>query len=257
MRDEELRAALHAEAEAVSGSEIDTRRIVRSSRGRRVARKLAAGGAMSVLVLGAGAGIMVSPLLQQTASDSGTVNVLEAPAARDGAGASGYTESGEGSAGGSMLAPAYKVNGCGGPLATATEEGQFPLLLDVEFPDAAPVGDTVSGEVSVTNIGNETISGRMGQVAAMTLSQDGVVLWHTPNATLDAPVALEPGDTVLIDATFEPEMCAPEDEGVPGFRPGLPKVPAGEYQLSAALDVTVGEGFVMQLVSEPEPITLR
>ncbi len=62
-------------------------------------------------------------------------------------------------------------------------------------------------------------------------------------------------------ASFEPVRCDPEDEALEAFRPGLPPVGSGSYELSAAIDFSSDmptETTELDLVTGPRmPITLE
>jgi hypothetical protein len=267
MADEsELRGMLQREAAAAGAPELDPGRLVRRSRARRVPRQLAAGGALTLAVLGVGFGtasgvrLLTQPAemssagggAETTDEEAGTMSDEEA--VPESAGESG----GDAAAGGGIqLAPAYKLNACGGMLGEVPEDGITGVGIAIAFPDEAPTGGTVRGTVEVTNDTGEPLVGVMSDVAATTLSRDGVVLWHTPRMDRTLPVDLDPGASTTLDASFEPRICSAEDDGREDFRPDLPAVDPGSYDVSVAFDIERDDGFVLQVVSGTERITLR
>ena len=266
MADEsELRSMLQREAAGAGTPDLDTGGLVRRTKARRLPRQLAAGGALTLAVLGLGVGTSSGiRLLNPPAEMSSAGGGAEAPDEEAGtmseeepvpesAGESG----GDAAGGGIQLAPAYKINACGGMLGTVAEDGLTGVSVAVEFPDEAATGDTVRGTVEITNDTGEPLRGVMSDVAATTLSQDGLVLWHTPRMERTLPVDLDPGESTTLQASFEPRVCEAEDDGREDFRPGLPAVDPGQYEVSVAFDIERQDGFVLQVVSDTEPITLR
>jgi len=99
---------------------------------------------------------------------------------------------------------------------------------------------SVDGIVTMTNEGTETVSGTTASSAAITLSQDGIVLWHSngPTNMMAAVVDLAPGESMEYAASFVPVVCTVDDDLAESFRDDLPAAPAGEYQVSAAIDLS-------------------
>ena len=262
MADEfELRGMLQREAAGARSPELDTGRLVRRSRARRLPRQLAAGGAMAVAVLGLGVGAasgirMLSPTPEMSTAGGGAEATDESV---DTFGEDGpQEESGGESAGGSIsLAPAYKINACGGMLSAAPADGVTGVGVTLDFPDEATVSGPVWGTVEVTNDTGEPLRGVMSEIAATTLSQGGLVLWHTPRLDRTLPVELQPGESTTVEASFEPRVCSAEDEALMDFPADLPPVGPGQYDVSVALDVEREDGSVLQVVSGTEPISLR
>jgi len=267
MADEsELRSMLQREAAAAETPELDPGRLVRRSRARRLPRQLAAGGALAVAVLGLGVGtasgirLLEGPPEMSSAGGGADASDEEAGALseNDEAVPESAGESGDDAAGGGIqLAPAYKLHACGGMLGGVPEDGIPGVRVEIEFPDEAPAGDTVHGTVEVTNDTGEPLVGVMSDVAATTLSRDGVVLWHTPRMDRTLPVDLDPGESTTLQASFEPRICSAEDDGREDFRQNLPTVDPGLYDVSVAFDIERDDGFVLQVVSGTEPIALR
>jgi hypothetical protein len=273
MADEsELRSMLQREAAGAGTPELDPGRIVRRTKARRLPRQLAAGGALTLAVLALGVGtvsgirLLNPPAEMSSAGGSGETTDEEAETT---SGEEALPESGDQSPGGAAgggayggsieLAPAYKINTCGKMLGAVPGDGLTGVSVGVDFPDEAAAGDTVRGTVEVTNDTGEPLRGVMSDVAATTLSQDGTVLWHTPRLDRTLPVDLDPGESTTLEASFEPRVCSPEDEdeGMEGFRPDLPAVDPGAYEVSVAFDIEREDGFVLQVVSGTESIALH
>jgi hypothetical protein len=265
MADEsELRSMLQREAAGAATPELDTSRLVRRSRARRLPRQVAAGGALTLAVLGLGVGTasgirMLNPPASMSsaggseATDEGASTLSEEEAQPE----SGAESGGDAAGGGIELAPAYKINACGGMLSVPPEDGLTGVSIDVTFPEAADVSDTVRGSVEITNDTGEPLRGAMSEMAATTLSQDDVVLWHTPRVDRTLRVDLDPGESTTLSASFEPLVCAVEDDSREDFPPDLPPVEPGQYEVSVAFDIELEDGFVLQVVSGTEPIVLR
>jgi hypothetical protein len=154
-------------------------------------------------------------------------------------------------------AAASDMNTCGEPVATA-QPSESGLVLTVNFPDAVADGGYLIGDVTLTNEGTESWSGYTDLDPTVTLARDGIVIWHSQHTAQDTPTAisLEPGQSVSYEATVMAVVCGSADEGEGGFRVDLPAAPAGDYQVSAALDL-LGD-FDAQLITGPaQTITLR
>ncbi len=211
---------------------LDPKRIVRSSRARRIPQQIAAGGAGVLAVAGITVlGIQVIPFGQLS---GGSPTVAEQSQEAD--------DSTEFSQGGDAVKrlPADRINLCGA-IVSEPFPSFAPLQLDVIAPASAPAGgDPVAATVRMTNIGIEPVTGTSPSAPAVTLSQDGVTLWHS-NGPVDASavvVDLDPGESMDFAASFIPVRCAPEDDALEQFRPDLPALPAGAYDLSAVIDFT-------------------
>ena len=252
--EDELRRLL-ASGEA-SHERVDTNRVIRRSRSRRLPRQIAAGAASALAVVG-----IVTVAVQSTRFSSPAMMTSQGPA--DG----GSNEAAPSESFDTTLkrAPADKVNLCTGGLAELSPS-VYGLQLDVTFPATAPVGvAAVEGEVTLTNTSDSQVTGYTNPTPALTLSQDGIVLWHSngPMITSLAIVDLAPGASMSYPASFTPASCGVDDDTGESFRDALPPVPAGQYELSAVIDFTADPSMVrpetpeLDLVSGPlSPITL-
>ncbi len=210
-------------------SRLDPQRIVAQSRRRRLPRQIGAGviGALAI----AGFAVVAVPSLQNQPGAESTAESAGGSFASD-------NEAGDTSASIIKRAPAERLNLCGAPLAEVAPSS-LGLRLDVAFAQTALVGSSpVTGVVRLTNTSGVTVSGTTAATPAITVSQAGTTLWHSPSpGDLSAvTVNLAPGESLDYSATFVPVRCEPEDDATEQFRPGLPPLPAGNYELSAALD---------------------
>jgi hypothetical protein len=264
-------------------SPLDAQEIIRRSRRRRLPARIGAGAALSLAVVGIGVAGMTglnSMSFGTAASDSaissessgdevmGTNEGSGNPGAEqpdtpgteqsgdagaeplNGPAAEQFGLEGPTSSGGISRAPADKVNLCGGPVAeiAPNERG---LELTVHFADATVGEATVTGEVTLTNNGTETVTGYTAASPAITLAQNNMVVWHSngPMIMLAVDVNLAPGESMVYPATFSPVVCSVEDDLGESFRDDLPAAPAGQYQVSAAIDLMGGS--IAELVSGP------
>jgi hypothetical protein len=230
---------------------LDARRIIGRSRARRLPKQVAAGslGALvlaGVFILGAQVGKFPSPATMTAgeASDSSAPQSESATLKR---------------------APADKVNLCTGTLAELAPS-QYGLQLDAEFPVSAPAGtSTVEGMVRLTNTSDRHVTGTTPATPVITLSRDGVVLWHSNGPTILSVVAVDlaPGASVEYEASLRPVRCGVEDDVLEAFRPDLPALEAGEYEISALIDfsadASMGQEITeLDLVGGPRsPISLQ
>lgn len=244
--DSELRDRFHEGTQP--RGEIDVDAVLRRARARRRPRvALTAAGSMLVI-----AAIAVPAAVSSYTSGSGAAGGTALVA---GDAAPEFASGGD--AGGSTLpqsqaVPAEKLNLCTAPLAEVApaENG----LVISAGPIVAAAGDRhIPVTVTLTNTGDRQIFGTTGTEPALTLSRDGVTVWHT-NGAHDAMariVDLGPGESMTYAATFEPVVCGVDDEALESFRANLPAAPAGTYQLSAAIDVTHNDGLYIDLVTGP------
>ena len=152
---------------------------------------------------------------------------------------------------------ASAMNQCGSPVVEVAPS-ETGLVFSVDFPDAAAGSDIVNGTVTMTNTGTQAWLGYTAAEPTITLAQNGVVIWHSngPMIELAREVDLAQGESLEFLASFVPVVCGSDDETLDGFRTDLPAAPAGEYQVSAAIDL-MGE-FDAQLITGPaRTVTLR
>jgi hypothetical protein len=228
---------------------IDTGSVIRRSKARRLPLQLGLGGAFALAIGGVGI-VGVQGLVGGTSGTAeSSVSSGESPATGNDT-ADQEVHATDGATGGISLAPAEKLHGCGGPLAEVAPSATG-LVLTAAFPDSPAGATAVEGTVTMTNTGAETITGHTPASPAVTLSQGGIVIWHSNGPTIQMlrQVQLAPGESFDYAASFTPVVCGVDDESAPSFRDGLPPAPAGEYAVSAAIDLTMGEH--VELVSGP------
>ena len=218
-----LRDAL---TKASAPNSLNAGRIIAASRARRLPRRIAAGtlGAMAL------AGITV---LAVQVTQTGSPTTMTAGAAFDESAPAPELNA-------IKRAPADRINLCEAPLAEVAGS-QYGLELSVVFPETVPAGsDSVVGTVRLTNTSDVEVVGSTPTSPALTLSQDGVVLWHTngPTDLALAAIDLAPGASVDYSASFVPVRCGIDDDAADAFRADLPALEAGTYQLSALMDFT-------------------
>ncbi|TXN31377.1 hypothetical protein [Lacisediminihabitans profunda] len=237
---------LFACAAATPARGIDTATVIRRSSRRRLGQQLALGSATTLAVAGIG-----------VASVAGLRAVFQPPStmsAGSGASDSGATapEIATG-APGIQRAPAEKLNPCGRELAQVAPN-PAGLVLTADFPAASASAESVPGTVTLTNTGSTRVRGTTAASPAITLSRDGITLWHSngPMIAMAAVVDLEPGASMSYRATLVPVTCGIEDDSAGSFRTDLPHVAPGVYQVSAAIDlVTEGDPVTTDLVTGP------
>jgi len=225
--------------DAPAGRSIDVQSVIRRSKRRRLPAQVGIGGAFTLAIGGIGIVGLNGLGGSQTATDSAVSTTAEQAPAQSDDSVMGMME-GDDPTAGIKRAPADRINLCGGPLAEVAPSPSG-LVLTVDFPDA-PVGAApVEGTVTLTNTGTEPILGYSPPAPAITLSQNGIVLWHSNGPTIQMlqDVALAPGESLDYAASFTPVVCTVEDDTAEAFRDDLPPVAAGEYQVSAATDVSV------------------
>jgi len=229
---------------------IDTGSVIRRSRRRRLPRQVGVGSAMTLAVIGIGvAGFsglrpLSAVMTAETASDSGGQQEWAPTSSR------GDATEGGGAIG---LAPIEKLNGCAGPLAEVAPH-EAGLVLEPRFEASVAAGTPeVTGTVTLVNTGPQRVRGTTAAAPALTLSKDGVTVWHSngPTIMLAAAVDLAPGASLDYQASFEPVLCAEEDEMQEEFRAGLPPLEPGDYQLTAAILLTPEDGSAGQIVTGP------
>jgi hypothetical protein len=242
--------SLFAKSDDAGLGTIDAATVIRRSRARRLPLKLATGAAVVLVVGGLGfAGIQGALNNAPLASTAGASNE------RAGEDSSQlFSESTESQF---DRAPADKINLCTGAVAEVAPS-QSGLELAVDFPDATVGQSSVEGVVTLTNTGTEAVTGYTAAAPAITLAQNGIVLWHSNGAmiALAVDVNLDPGESLEYAAWFQPVMCSVDDDLADGFGEKLPLLPSGEYQVSAAIDV-VGESATDLVTGPSQTVVIR
>ena len=253
---------------------LDAQDIIRRSRRRRLPARIGAGSLMGLAVVGISVagitGLKSTTMTAGGSSDSAVSMESDESSTRSEEGMDTFNgESGPAddfgpdqfggpaSSGDISRAPAEKVNLCGGPLSEVAPN-ERGLELTVQFPNASVGQTTVTGEVTLTNTGTETVTGYTAASPAITLSQNNIVLWHSngPMIMVAVDVNLAPGESMIYPATFSPVVCGVEDDMGESFREDLPAAPAGEYQVSALLDLS-GDATAELITGPASTITLE
>lgn len=252
----ELRDLLHGEDDEPGA--LNTARIIRQAKARRRPKQLAAGITGGIAAIGALAFVLPAALGLGGASLS-TAGGSAADQAEAGDGASILKESDAPGASTSLSTSAEGLNLCGATLTTLPPDADG-LELTVAPAGPTTVGGWIEATVTLTNHGTDPFIGTAVDGAVVTLSGDGAVLWHSngPSAEFESAVDLDPGESVSYRTGFEPVACSAEDDASStGFRPGLPPLTSGPYELSAAIDIAP-DGAPTRVVSgPPTAITLR
>jgi hypothetical protein len=259
--DSELRAWMHGEGSELPAASsrharLDAAAIIRRTKRRRLPRQIGAGGVMTLAVAGISVASITglkalgpnifgaSTSAERSAGDSGAKAPPEvsapqdSPAVRDG------------------VSP-DRVNRCGSILA-AVPQNRFGLVLAAHFPaDAPATGAPVTGSVTLTNTSARTISGTSTSRPTVTISRDGVVVWHSNGVQpAGTAVTLAPGQSLQYPATFTPVACTASDDRDAAFPAGLPALAPGQYAISVLLAIDVS-GPTALVGTEPVVITLR
>lgn len=243
---------------------IDVDEVIRRSRRRRRPMHIAVGGTVTLSMVGVGVlAIGGLPPWPWGGTTAATSSIAE-DAARDSSADSGSTggaagESAEAPAIGA--APAARLNLCGGTVAEVAPSATG-LVLTPEFPGAAiAAGSTVSGVVTLENTGTERMTGASARTPEITLSRDGIVVWHSGGLgfVIATWVDLAPGESMTYPASFVPALCTTDDDAGGTLPDDLPPLPAGSYEVSAAIDVALeSSASGSALVTGPSvPLTLE
>jgi hypothetical protein len=227
-------------ASATAPNELDANRIVARSRGRRLRTRIAAGAIGGLAIVG-----FVGVGLSSITPPAAVAPMSEGAATNREAGVD------------AMSIPIDSLNTCESTLAQVSPSA-YGLVLDVTFPPSAPTGTSqVAGAVRLTNTSERRVVGTTAASPAITVSQGGTVVWHSngPMIQSAAIVDLDPGESMEYSAFFTPVRCAPTDESEGGFREGLPALPGGEYQLSAALYFIADQEMASRATSNPDLVT--
>ena len=234
-----------------AGRGIDTDTVIRRSKRRRLPAQVGVGGLFTLAIGGVaiagvhgfGSAVPISTVSSDSA-DSGATT--ESGAVDPGAGPVAPAQEGA-----AKRAPADRINLCGGTVAEVAPSATG-LVLTPGFPDATADAESVEGTVTLSNTGSESVAGYTSASPAITLSQNGVVLWHSNGPTIQvaSDVMLAPGESIEFPASFTPVVCTVDDDLAESFAADLPPVQPGEYQVSAAADVVIDGN--AELVTGPQ-----
>jgi len=228
---------------------IDTQAVIRRSRARRRPAQFAIGGAL-VLALGgfgiAGLQVLGNNAPQATTAGAESSEDTEISTLGDDA-ETGYID----------RAPADKINLCTGTVAEVASS-ETGLTLTVDFADAPTGATSVEGTATLTNNGTEPVVGYTAASPAITVAQNGIVLWHSNGAmiAMAVDVDLAPGESLEYATSFQPVICGVEDDMAESFGEKLPPLPSGTYEVSAAIDV-IGESATELVTGPASTVTLK
>jgi hypothetical protein len=217
--------------------DIDLDRVLRRATLRRRGRQVTLGGATALAIVGIGIAGITGIRGSVPSTTSGAASSAGAP---DSSGRAGESPNAPIASNGPIAgAPAETIDRCGGPLARAARNASG-LVLSAAFAPADSASGRISGTVTLTNTGSERVFGSSPASPVITLSQHGVVLWHSngPAPAMAALVDLAPGASLSYQAWFEPLRCAAEDDSAGAFRSDLPHVSPGVYEVSAKIEIT-------------------
>jgi hypothetical protein len=248
--DDAIRDLLRSAARGAPGtSTLDVPRVLARSKRRRTAHRALVAGVGATVVAASGATVFAVAALP-----SGTPQVLSSPVDVPGPGSDDPATSGI------SLAPPEKVNGCGGPLAeiAPVESG---LVATPHFPETAPAdGGEVQGTVTLTNGGTARAVGWTQARPAITVSENGITVWHSngPMIQMAVEIDLGPGESMDIPATLSALRCDTVDEESESFREDLPPLAPGTYGVSAIVPFYPEDSSAPQYVQGPlTTITLQ
>lgn len=251
----ELREQFHHDDRPSAHNGVDLDAVLRRSRARRRPQVVAVAVVGSLAALTIIVPVSLSVALGQTgmfsASSGSAASApdVKAPESLAGSAATG---------GGIGLAPAQKINLCTGGLAELAPASNG-LLLTVEPIEAAATDRSIPATVTLTNTGTAAFSGSASPFPALTFSRDRIVLWHSNGAvpSLAQLIELAPGASLTFSTTFEPAVCGVADDERTSFRAELPAAGAGNYGLSAVLEVTNVDGSAVVVSGPVAAATLR
>lgn len=227
-------------------SDIDPATIIRRSKRRRLPAQIGVGSVTTLALAGIGiAGFSGIRPLGHSISSSEVLKSSDAPAQAPGD---------HGLFSDDALPPsADKLSSCGATVAEGVPSATG-LKLIAHFPLTAPAtGEPVSGTVRLTNASAEPISGTTASVPAITISQDGVALWHSDGPMVPVAVELAAGESMDYRASFTPVRCDIEA----GFRDDLPALDPGVYQVSAVIELSRRDGSTELVTGPVSSVTLR
>lgn len=239
---EELRRALHEEADAASPAPVDLGAVLSSSRARRRRRGTAViGTAAAVLVVAAAGGTALTIGLQQPATTTADAPLQKSEGFAD----ASQPADGEGVAPADepptsddlVLVPVDRLNPCGAAPLGPTPVAADGLALTATLLGGLEAGGTGRVLVTITNTGDSAFSGELLGGPAVTLS-DETTLWHTSGLAAErAALVLAPGASARYETEVRAVRCSPDDEAGLALPTELPAVSPGAYGLSAAVAV--------------------
>lgn len=235
--------------EPEGGVPIDVDAVVSRARRRRRPKVIAAQALGSVALVG---GLFTAVAVGVPAANTGVLMSAEDAGGQEMASAPSDSDS--------YFAPtsAWTLQSCGAPVAD-TEPAENGLTLDVEPLSASAGSDEIPVMVTMHNDSERRVVGTTVPTPVLTLSADGVVIWHTTVTALSIVVVdLEPGETMTYPASITPVVCGSEDQ-LTNPASDLPAAGPGSYELRAAIDfIPDDEAAGPAIVTGPAaPVVLR
>jgi hypothetical protein len=236
------------EPEGRAAIDLDT--VLTRARRRRRPRVVAAQALGSVAVVGA---LATGVVLGLPATQPGVLTLAEDAAG----GAADEAASGPAVEDGQLIRTpsAATLNACAAPVNDVV--GSPGLVLEL-VPLVVSAGEeNIPVAVTLRNTGADRVVGSSELEPTLTLSREGIVVWHSngPRDLAATMIDLDPGEAMTYTATLEPIVCGPEDTVV-GFRDDLPAAEPGSYELRAALDVAPASGATAPLLVTGPPVAV-
>lgn len=256
--DAELREQLHREGDAPGSIDLDA--VLRRARARRRPRVVAVAVGSSLAALAIVVPLSVGLALGQSGVSSASSGSLAVGSTADPDGDTSGQKAAAPEAGGPAVdggAAAQKVNLCTGALAELAPAANG-LTVTVEPVTASASQRDIPVTVTLLNGGATEFVGSASPFPEITLSRGGVVLWHSNGTvpSLAREIDLAPGASMTFSTTFEPLRCGVPDDERDSFRPDLPAVGPGHYELSAVLDVRATDGSTVRVSGSTTEVTL-
>jgi hypothetical protein len=252
-----LGETLKRAADAATPRPVDVDAVLRASSARRRARRTALVGGVGAVA----AALLIGGGVMAGLQGLGGPTAAEAPTAFESAELSTDAVEEGGDAGAAddlrFMAP-EQVNRCGAPVAAPTDAAASPLSVTVEVPATlVRPGTTNPVTVTVTNTGTDVVSGSLGEFAPITVAESGITVWHSgPGEGSLRQVSLAPGESTVLEGSFETRFCAEADDLGGSLRAGLPGLEPGGYGVSAIVSFTSPDGVLTSLISPLAPLSV-
>lgn len=220
---------------------IDLAVVLRRSSRHRAVRKVVVGGVTTLAIAGIGVASIVG--IRTIGGSSSTVSGAASMAGKSPTEGSGL----------SSRVAADRLNSCGAALASVAP-AKSGLVVTANFVSTVASASQVFGMVTLANTGSKRIVGTSTARPSITLSQNGIALWHSNDPAILKLVVidLKPGSSMTYPASFSPVRCGVADESASNFPHDLTSVGPGTYQVSAAIEV-FGKG--ADALALPELVT--
>lgn len=233
--------------------EIDVDAVLRRARARRRPKVVLAASSSVLAIAAIAIPAVVVNGLPGTSSGDQVLSAGDAAAPESAGGAAGTSET-------QLNDPASQIlNLCGAEVAQPAAAANG-LTVSIAPVTASAGQHGIPVTVTLTNAGTSSIFGSTAAAPALTLSRDGVTVWHTSEASDGAArvVDLGPGESMTYQTSFDAVICGEGDDADLASPDALPAAPPGTYLLWAMIDLTHDDGSAVDLVSGPAvAVTLR